>query len=71
MRTVYVEICFGHKSFTTGKTAIVKIQTDDDIKNITIFAKVAIKIICEELKLSEEEIAIFDWRFLGEDVLFI
>lgn len=71
MRTVYVEISFGHKSFTTGKTAIVGIQTKNNVDTITTYAKIAKTKICRKLGISEEEIAIFDWRFLGEDVLFI
>lgn len=71
MRTVYVELNFGHKSFTTGKTAIVAIQTEKDGEYIATYAKIAKEKVCKELGLNEEEVAIFDWSFLGESVMFI
>ena len=71
MRTVYVELNFGHKSFTTRKTAIVAIQTEKDGEYIATYAKIAKEKVCKELGLNEEEVTIFDWSFLGENVMFI
>lgn len=71
MKTVYVELMLGHKSFTGGKIAIVAVQTEKDCEHIRTYANIAKKKVCKEFGLNEEEIRIFDWSFLGEDVVFI
>lgn len=71
MRTVYVELNFGCKSFDTGKIAIIAIQTEKDEEYITAYAEFAKEKVCEELGLNKDEITIFGWSFLGENVMFI
>ena len=66
---MYVYIILGHRSFTTGKIAIVAVP--DAYAFISDYADGAKKQACKELGLNEEEVSILDYKFLGSDVLFI
>lgn len=64
-----VMLNFSHRSFKTGKTAIVSISEKFEL--ISDYRDAAKKKVCEQLNLPENEIVIFDFHFLGSDVLFV
>lgn len=67
MNKAYVYLTIGHKSFVTGKTAIVAM--DEDFAFIESYKDAATRKVCDHLGLPVNEIIIFDWKFLGENVL--
>lgn len=69
MNDYYVYLTIGHKSFTKGKTAIVKVSEDHEF--IDMYKALATTKVCEQLNLKEDEVLIFDFKFLGDDVLLI
>lgn len=71
MITVYMKVSFSHHSFTTGKIAIVAMQTDKEAEHIGVYKDLAKEKICKELGFDQKELVIFDYKFLGENVMFI
>lgn len=66
---VYVLINFGHRSFTTGKTAIIGIDRSETCSElISTYFDLAKQKLCENIG---HEISVFDYNFLGPDVIFI
>lgn len=70
MRKHYVEVTYTCKLFVGGKLAIVAV---DDIPNgsISEYAKAAGVEIAARLCVPKEDVTIIDYRFLGDDVLFM
>lgn len=69
---VYIQINFSHRSFTTGKTAIIAVDRHPTCSElIDTYFHLAKKKLCDKLNLKEDEIAVFDWCFLGPGVVFV
>lgn len=69
MRNVYVKMTIGHKSFNTGKIAIVSVPGYSEY--LTTYEMLAKEKICEKLGLDKEEVHVLSYSVLGSDVLFI
>lgn len=69
MGNVYVKLNFGHRSFTTGKTAIVAVP--DYCEYLTTYERLAKEKVCKHLGLDDKEVHVFDYTVLGENVLFL
>lgn len=70
MENVYVELHFSHKSFTTGRTAIVAVP--NKCEYLTTYIELAKEKVCEKLNLNKNEVVVFNHSsVLGRDVLFI
>lgn len=69
MRTTYVLIILGHRSFTTGKICIVEIS-EDFVLIGTYKDKAKIKA-CKKLGIDPHDTIILNWKFLGDDVEFV
>lgn len=65
----YVEICIGNKKFVTGQLVIVGVK--DTYTFIDTYKDEAFAIACDKLGLNLDDCCILDWRFLGENVIFI
>lgn len=63
----YVYLSLGHSSFTTGKVVIVKIP--DVYMFLKTYVDVAKAKACKELGLDEDSVIVFDYKFLGDNVL--
>lgn len=68
---MYVKLTFSHQSFNSAKTAIVTVV--DHCEYLTTYEKLAKEKVCQELKLNESEVYIFDCKVLGDDtdVIFV
>lgn len=69
MNSCYVELCFSHKSFNTGKIAIVAIPSG--VERLTTCVELAKERICRKLNLDEKEVVVLTYNVLGEDILFL
>lgn len=69
MYTTYVYIVLGHPSFYTGKIAIVELPAT--CMFLETYKKEAKKRACENLGIDEKEAVILDYKYLGEDIVFI
>ena len=65
----YVEVVIGAKQFTTDKRAIVRVN--ETYTFIETYKEAAFEIACYKLGLDVSDCCVLDWRFLGEDVIFI
>ena len=65
----YVYIVIGHRSFKTGKSAIVAIA--EEYEFISDYANEAKKRVCKELGLNVDEAVVLTQLFLGNNVLFL
>lgn len=69
---VYVQINFSHRSFTTGKTAIIAVDRSPTCSElIYTYFELAKEKLCNKLGFTENEICVFDWCFLGPGVVFV
>lgn len=72
MDKVYIQINFGHRSFTTGKTAIIAIdQSSTNFELIEEYFHLAKQKLCEKINMKEDEISVFDCCYLGPGVIFV
>ncbi len=69
MKNVYIYLSFGHPSFKTGHVAIVSLPGGHE--RIEEYRSLAKKKVCSEIGLLEDEVALFDFMFLGENVQFV
>lgn len=69
MKNVYAIIILGHKSFITGKIVIVSMPNVYNF--IDTYRQLAKEKACEKLGIKENETVVFDFKFFGEDVVFI
>ena len=69
MENVYVELNFSHKSFNTGRTAIVAVP--NYCEYLTTYERLVKEKVCKELGLDEKEVVVFDYKVLGKNVMFI
>lgn len=69
MKNVYAMIILGHKSFITGKIIIVALP--NEYVFIDTYRQLAKEKACQKLGIKEDETVVFDFKFFGEDVVFV
>ena len=69
MENIYMEIFLGHASFSLSKICIVALP-DMEYAFISSYVEPAKRKACEKLGLSEDDVKVLDWHYLGDGVLF-
>ena len=69
---VYVEIHYSHRSFITGRIAIISVDNSESgSERIDYYFNLAKEKLSKQIGINKSEIAIFDQIFLGCNVLFV
>lgn len=69
MKSTYVYLVLGHRSFFTGQICVVEVPSTATF--ITTYRDMAFEKACEKFGVSKDEASILDWSYWGEDVTFI
>ena len=67
---VYIQVFIGHQSLKSGKFAIVALPAKPGTL-IREIAEQAKEKVCEKINLPKNEVTLIEYRFFGEELLFI
>lgn len=70
MGNTYTLITVSHRSFKKARTAIVSVPEIDNCM-ISFYCDMAKARVCERLNVPVEETVVFDWKIMGDDLLFL